>query len=61
MVSGILAAVAVFLFCLGIWNVVDGIGSIIEYEYESLLEQAVRVVRACLGAIAIIVAVAVLA
>ena len=56
MVSGILAAVAVFLFLLGTWNLVDGIGSIIEYEYESLLEQAVRVVRACLGAVAIIIA-----
>jgi len=57
----LITAVAVFLLCLGVWNVVDGIGSIIEYEYESLLAQLVRVVRACLGAIAIIVAIAIVA
>ena len=61
MIVKLVTALAVFLLCLGVWNAVDGVGSIIEYEYESALEQLVRVVRACLGAIAIIVAVAVLA
>jgi hypothetical protein len=49
----IITAITILLFVAGCWNIADGIGSIIEYEKQSDLEQLVRVIRMIVGIIAI--------
>jgi hypothetical protein len=47
-------SMGLFITCLGVWLIIDGVGSIIEYEKQSTLEQLVRVVRAAVGILLII-------
>jgi len=46
----------IILAGLGIWLIIDGIGSIIKYESQSYIEHLVRVIRTIIGILLIIIA-----
>jgi hypothetical protein len=46
--------ICVALFCLGVWLIIDGAGSIIKYESQSPVEHLIRVVRCGVGAVLIV-------
>jgi hypothetical protein len=50
-----LNALSVVLGGLGFWLVIDGVLSIIKYPKQSLPEQLIRVIRAIVGVIIIII------
>lgn len=45
---------AIAIVGLGVWLIIEGIGSIIKYRKQTLLEHLVRVIRAAVGATLII-------
>jgi hypothetical protein len=50
-----LNALSIILVGLGIWLVVDGVLSIVKYPKQSFPEQLIRVIRATVGIIIIII------
>jgi hypothetical protein len=52
-----LNAISVVLVGLGAWLVIDGILSIVKYPEQSFPEQLIRVIRAAVGIIVIIIGV----
>jgi hypothetical protein len=50
-----LNALSVVLVGLGVWLVVDGFLSIVKYPKQSFPEQLIRVIRAAVGIIIIII------
>ena len=48
-------ALCAVLFGLGLWLIIDGVLSIVKYPKQSLPEQLIRVLRATVGVIIIII------
>jgi hypothetical protein len=53
-----LNALSAVLFGLGLWLVVDGVLSIAKYRKQSFPEQLIRIIRATVGVVIIIIAIA---
>ena len=53
--EGYLNALSVALVGLGLWLVVDGVLSIVKYPKQSFPEHLIRVIRATVGVIIIII------
>ena len=43
---------------LGIWLVIDGVLSIVKYHKQTFLEQLIRIIRATVGIVIILIAIA---
>ena len=46
------------LVALGIWLIIDGIGSIVKYPKQTFPEQFIRIIRATVGVVIILIALA---
>jgi hypothetical protein len=46
---------SVSLVAFGLWLIIDGVGSIIKYHYQTIPEHLVRVIRATVGVAIIII------
>jgi hypothetical protein len=55
--EGYLNTLSAILVGLGLWLVLDGVLSIVKYPKQSFPEQLIRVIRATVGAILVILAI----
>jgi hypothetical protein len=51
----LLNALSIVLVGLGLWLIIDGVLSIIKYSKQSFPEQLIRVIRATVGVIIILI------
>ena len=54
----LLNALSVVLVGLGVWLIIDGVFSIIKYPKQTFPEQSIRVTRATVGIVIILIAIA---
>ena len=51
-------ALSAVLVGLGLWLIIDGVFSIVKYHKQSFPEQSIRIIRATVGVVIILIALA---